>query len=63
MVQQATNYLKIELNGGLNTPNDCLKALETFDGAMVGRAAYSMIEEVADSVLSRVYDTVGFFKN
>ncbi len=33
--------LKIELNGGLNTPNDCLKALEKFDGAMVGRAAYS----------------------
>ena len=33
--------LKIELNGGLDTPSDCLKALETFDGAMVGRAAYS----------------------
>ena len=33
--------LTIELNGGLNTPNDCLKALNTFDGAMVGRAAYS----------------------
>ena len=32
--------LKIELNGGLETPSDCLKALETFDGAMVGRAAY-----------------------
>ncbi len=34
-------HLKIELNGGLNYPNDCFKALETFDGAMVGRAAYS----------------------
>ncbi len=33
--------LKIELNGGLTMPNDCLKALETFDGVMVGRAAYS----------------------
>ena len=33
--------IKIELNGGLNTPNDCIKALDTFDGAMVGRAAYS----------------------
>ncbi len=33
--------LIIELNGGLNTPIDCIKALETFDGAMVGRAAYS----------------------
>tara|TARA_Y100001968_G_scaffold158414_1_gene144841 strand:+ start:9843 stop:10844 length:1002 start_codon:yes stop_codon:yes gene_type:complete len=32
--------LTIELNGGLNTPFDCLKALKTFDGAMVGRAAY-----------------------
>ena len=32
--------IKIELNGGLNTPIDCLKALEIFDGAMVGRAAY-----------------------
>ena len=33
--------LKIELNGGLNHPNDCLEALKTFDGTMVGRAAYS----------------------
>ncbi len=33
--------LKIELNGGIETPQDCLKALETFDGVMVGRAAYS----------------------
>ena len=33
--------LIIELNGGINTMNDCIKALEVFDGAMVGRAAYS----------------------
>ena len=33
--------LIIELNGGLNTPQECLKALEVFDGTMVGRSAYS----------------------
>ena len=33
--------LIIELNGGLNTINECIKTLKTFDGAMVGRAAYS----------------------
>ncbi len=33
--------LIIELNGGINTVNDCIKTLKTFDGAMVGRAAYS----------------------
>ncbi len=33
-------HLKIELNGGLKDTQTCLKALETFDGAMVGRAAY-----------------------
>ncbi len=33
--------LTIELNGGINTVNDCIKALEVFDGAMVGRAVYS----------------------
>ncbi len=33
--------LIIELNGCLNTINECIKALKTFDGAMVGRAAYS----------------------
>ncbi len=32
--------LKIELNGGLNTPIECINALKIFDGAMVGRAAY-----------------------
>ena len=33
--------LIIELNGGINTINDCIRALKVFDGAMVGRAAYS----------------------
>ena len=33
--------LIIELNGGINTINDCIKTLKIFDGAMVGRAAYS----------------------
>ncbi len=33
--------LIIELNGGINTINDCIKTLRVFDGAMVGRAAYS----------------------
>ena len=33
--------LIIELNGGINTINDCIKTLRIFDGAMVGRAAYS----------------------
>ena len=33
--------LIIELNGGIKTINDCIKTLKTFDGAMVGRAAYS----------------------
>ena len=33
--------LTIELNGGLHTLNQCINALEVFDGAMVGRAAYS----------------------
>ena len=33
--------LTIELNGGINTINDCIKTLKKFDGAMVGRAAYS----------------------
>ena len=33
--------LIIELNGGINTINDCLKHLKIFDGVMVGRAAYS----------------------
>ncbi len=33
--------LIIEINGGLNTINECIKTLKIFDGAMVGRAAYS----------------------
>jgi len=33
--------LIIELNGGLNTINECIKTLKTFDGVMIGRAAYS----------------------
>jgi len=33
--------LIIELNGGINTINDCIKALKVFDGVMIGRAAYS----------------------
>tara|TARA_B100000700_G_C14983816_1_gene827744 strand:+ start:598 stop:1602 length:1005 start_codon:yes stop_codon:yes gene_type:complete len=33
--------LIIELNGGLNSPKDCLKALENIDGVMVGRSAYN----------------------
>ena len=33
--------LTIELNGGLDTPEQCLEALQHCDGAMVGRAAYA----------------------
>ena len=33
--------LIIELNGGINTIEDCIKTLQVFDGAMVGRSAYS----------------------
>ncbi len=33
--------LIIELNGGLNHPQECMEALSIFDGAMVGRAAYA----------------------
>ena len=33
--------LMIELNGGLDTPEQCLSALHHCDGAMVGRAAYA----------------------
>ncbi len=40
-LKQQYPELKIELNGGLNSPSDCLNALKIFDGAMVGRAAYS----------------------
>jgi len=33
--------LIIELNGGLESPEDCLRVLHHCDGAMVGRAAYA----------------------
>jgi len=33
--------LIIELNGGINTINECINTLKTLDGAMIGRAAYS----------------------
>ena len=33
--------LIIELNGGIHTIDDSINALKVFDGAMVGRAAYS----------------------
>ena len=33
--------LTIEINGGLQTLDDCLSQLQTVDGAMVGRAAYN----------------------
>ena len=40
-LKQRRPQLIIELNGGLDTPEECLKALEHVDGAMVGRAAYA----------------------
>ena len=40
LLKQKRPELKIELNGGLKTPKDCLEALSIFDGTMVGRAAY-----------------------
>ena len=40
-LKQRRPDLLIELNGGLESPEDCLKALEHCDGAMVGRAAYA----------------------
>ena len=40
-LKQRRPDLVIELNGGLESPEDCLEALEGCDGAMVGRAAYS----------------------
>ncbi len=40
-IKECRPKLKIELNGGLQTPSDCLKALKTFDGVMVGRSIYS----------------------
>jgi tRNA-dihydrouridine synthase A len=40
-LKQRRPDLLIELNGGLETPEDCLAALHECDGAMVGRAAYA----------------------
>ena len=40
-LKQRRPDLTIELNGGLDTPDQCLEALENCDGAMVGRAAYA----------------------
>ena len=40
-LKQRRPELMIELNGGLDTPEQCLKALHHCDGAMVGRAAYA----------------------
>ena len=40
-LKQRRPELTIELNGGLDTPEQCLKALQGCDGAMVGRAAYA----------------------
>lgn len=40
-LKQRRPELTIELNGGLDTPDQCLEALENCDGAMVGRAAYA----------------------
>ncbi len=60
--------LTIELNGGLNTPNDCLKALQIFDGAMVGRAAYEhplrwkTIDEVIYGEKPRVINASGVLR-
>ncbi|ABX07945.1 tRNA dihydrouridine(20/20a) synthase DusA [Prochlorococcus marinus] len=45
--------LKIEFNGGLHTPEECVKTLKIFDGAMVGRSAYSnpMLWQEMDSLI------------
>ena len=40
-LKQRRPDLTIELNGGLETPGQCLDALRNCDGAMVGRAAYA----------------------
>lgn len=40
-LKQRRPGLIIELNGGLDTPEQCLTALNHCDGAMVGRAAYA----------------------
>ncbi len=52
-LKRIRSKLKIELNGGLTTPSDCIKALEKFDGAMVGRAVYSnpLLWQEIDSII------------
>ncbi|MAS27551.1 MAG: tRNA dihydrouridine(20/20a) synthase DusA [Synechococcus sp. NAT40] len=40
-LKQRRPELTIELNGGLDTPEQCLDALRSCDGAMVGRSAYA----------------------
>jgi len=40
-LKQNRPELIIELNGGINTIDDSIETLKTFDGAMIGRAAYS----------------------
>ncbi len=40
-IKQSRPKLKIELNGGLQNQDECINALKTFDGVMVGRAIYS----------------------
>ncbi len=40
-IKRSRPNLKIELNGGLSNQEECLSALKTFDGVMVGRAIYS----------------------
>ena len=40
-LKQRRPQLLIELNGGLDTPEQCLNALDHCDGVMVGRAAYA----------------------
>ncbi|AAP99060.1 MULTISPECIES: tRNA dihydrouridine(20/20a) synthase DusA [Prochlorococcus] len=50
-IKKCRPNLKIELNGGLQNQYDCIKALKTFDGVMVGRAIYSnplMWKEIDD---------------
>lgn len=40
-IKKSRPSLKIELNGGLVNQEDCISALKTFDGVMVGRAIYA----------------------
>ena len=39
-IKQERPNLKIEINGGLNTIEECINKLKTFDGVMIGRSAY-----------------------